>query len=64
MALDLHIAGAPYGSQHDWEAAARPALGFNILGFDPNHPNPFKGLVLAESQRICMFITRGPIKKL
>ena len=40
MALDLHIAGAPYGSQHDWEAASRPALGFNILGFDPNHPNP------------------------
>ena len=51
MALDLHIAGAPYGSQHDWEAASRPALGLNILGFDPNHPNPFKGLVFAESQR-------------
>ena len=51
MALDLHIAGAPYGSQHDWEPASRPALGFNILGFDPNHPNQFKGLVFAESQR-------------
>jgi hypothetical protein len=51
FALNLHIAGAPPGRGHDWTPESRPILGFNIIIFDPNHPNPFKGMVMALSER-------------
>jgi len=51
FALNLHIAGAPPGRGHDWTPESRPRLGFNIIIFDPNHPNPFKGMVMALSER-------------
>jgi hypothetical protein len=47
-----HIAGAPPGRGHDWTPESRPRLGFNIIIFDPNHPNPFKGMVMALSERV------------
>ena len=52
FALNLHIVGAPTGRGHDWTPASRPRLGFNIIIFDPNHPNPFKGMVMAFSERV------------
>ena len=58
FALNLHIAGAPAGRGHDWTPESRPRLGFNLILFDPNHPNPFKGIVMALSERV----TAVPIK--
>ena len=52
FALNLHIAGAPAGRGHDWTPESRPRLGFNLIIFDPNHPNPFKGIVMARSERV------------
>jgi len=51
FALNLYIAGATPGRGHDWTPESRPRLGFNIIIFDPNHPNPFKGMVMAFSER-------------
>ena len=51
-----HIAGAPPGRGHDWTPESRPRLGFNIIIFDPNHPNPFKGMVMAFSERVHMSV--------
>ena len=56
FALNLHIAGAPPGRGHDWTPESRPILGFNIIIFDPNHPNPFKGMVMAFSERVHMSV--------
>jgi hypothetical protein len=35
---------------HPW--LSRPRLGFNAISFDPNHPDPFKGMVVAFSERV------------
>jgi hypothetical protein len=52
FSLNLHIAGAPAGRGHDWTPESRPRLGFNLIIFDPNHPNPFKGIVMALSEKV------------